>query len=133
MIKTVTAEMMNTAMYDLIIKSRELQPIDEELGWGVGDVLAQLLQEGGEFSEQVMIRAGKLPYKEPEFDGVFLEAADVIVCVIDAVAKMYPNDSPAMVLTKLSNAMNRKGIKWEGKVHDLLAIKKNENNVDLFD
>ena len=111
-----TGEMYTTSLYDLIKKSRIVQPLDVDLGWTIGDVLAQLLQETGEFSEQVMIRAGKLPHKEPEHEGVFLEAADAINCIVDAVAKLYPNDSPSEVLTKLSNAIDKKSDIWVDKV-----------------
>jgi len=111
-----TGEMLTASLYDLIKKSRIVQPLDDDLGWSIGDVLSQLLQEAGEFSEQVMIREGKLPHKEPDHDGVLLEAADAINCIVDAVSKQYPNDAPSAVLTKLSNAIDKKGDIWVEKV-----------------
>ena len=117
-----TPEMQTTCLYDLILRSRQLQPIDNDLGWVIGDVIAQATQELGEFSEQVMIKEGKLPHKTPESYGVFLEAADVIICVVDAVAKQHPNMSPAQVLSHLGWAINKKGDKWTEKV-----IKQHQN------
>jgi hypothetical protein len=111
-----TGEMLTASLYDLIKKSRKVQPLDADLGWSMGDTLSQLLQEAGEFSEQVMIKAGKLPHKEPEYDGVYLEAADAIGCIIDAVAKLHPDAPASAVLANLSNAIDKKGDIWVQKV-----------------
>ena len=84
-VKVRTPEMQSSCIYDTILKSRELQALtDAAEVWSMGDVMSQLLQEAGEFSEQVMIKAGKIPYKEGELDGDFLEAADIINCVVDS-------------------------------------------------
>ena len=93
-----TPEMLTACLYDTILKSRELQPLSAAYGWSIGDVLSQLLQEGGEFSEAIMIENGKLPHKEGEHDGDFLEAADVINCTIDALSKTRPSMSPAQIV-----------------------------------
>ena len=106
-----TPEMQTACLYDTIVKSRELQVISGQR-WSMGDVMSQLLQEGGEFSEQVMIANGKIPYKEGQPDGVFLEAADVFNCVIDAVAKTYPSMSPAQILARLAWAVDKKNESW---------------------
>ena len=118
-----TPEMLTGCLYDLILKVREVQPSDESLGWTIGDTMAQSIQELGEFSEQVMISEGKLQHKEAEYNGVALEAADVIICVMDAYVKQLPNESSSSLLQKLSNAMDKKSVKWIEKVEKQMADK----------
>ena len=118
-----TSEMLTACLYDLIRTSRGMQPYDVVVGWTIGDTIAQATQELGEFSEQVMISAGKIPHKEAEYNGIAYEAADVIICVIDAYTKQHPDESPAALLQKLSAAIDKKSEKWKVKVAKQVADK----------
>ena len=111
-----TPEMLTTCLYDLIVKSKEVQPLNKDIGWTLSDTLAQLLQEAGELSEEIMIRQGKLPHKTPKPNGDFLECADTIICAVDALATQNPTYSAAQLMSQLSWAIDKKSNKWVDKV-----------------
>lgn len=111
-----TSEMLTSCLYDLIAKSKAVQPLNDAIGWNAADTLSQLLQEAGELSEQIMIREGKLPHKEAEPRGDFLESADTIICVVDALSNQNPTHSPAQILVQLAWAIDKKSDIWVEKV-----------------
>jgi hypothetical protein len=53
-------------------------------------VLAHVMEEVGELSQEVIIAAGH-SYKEPGEDGVVGEAVDAILCVVDLIRIHNPN------------------------------------------
>ena len=74
--------------------------------------LAKLFEEGGEFSETVMHKLGYLPHKTPK-ETPFGEAADVIICLIDTLASVYPELSPGWIAEALENHIEAKRKKWQ--------------------
>ena len=79
--------------------------------------LAKLFEEGGEFSETVMHQQGFLPHKTPK-ETPFGEAADVIICLVDTLASLYPDLSPSWISEALQNHIEAKREKWQRVVID---------------
>lgn len=109
------AEYTTDAIYDTIILSRQIQPIEEKMGWAISDVIAKLFEEAGEFSEAVQIERGMIN-KKREYDAPFYEAADSMICIIDALSRLYPSRSPSQICTLLHHALRRKGGIWKNKM-----------------
>jgi len=105
-------EFDNDPLYDTFIISRKTQPDAEADDWSISDVLAKLAEESGEYTEAIQIERGKMPHKEKEPDAAFYEAADVITCLVDGLARTYPNKSPAQLCILLHHAIRKKGKVW---------------------
>lgn len=101
------------AIFETITLSRKIQPKADAVGWDLGDVLAKCTEELGEFSEAIQIKRGKMPHKEAVHNADVDEAADVLICVLDALARSYPDKPPSELHTMLSSALIKKGAKWE--------------------
>jgi NTP pyrophosphatase (non-canonical NTP hydrolase) len=74
--------------------------------------LGKLFEEGGEFSETVLHNQGYLPHKTPK-ESPFGEAADVLICLVDTLASLYPELSPAHIAATLENQVILKREKWQ--------------------
>jgi len=109
-------EHINDAMFDTIKLSRELQPLNEAVDWTIADSQIKITEEVGEFAEAVMIERGKITNKPRIMDAPFYEAADSIQCILDVLARVYPNMSPAQLCTLVHHAINKKNEKWAAKV-----------------
>jgi hypothetical protein len=79
--------------------------------------LGKVFEEGGEFSETVMHSLGYLPHKAPK-ESPFGEAADVIICLVDTLASVYPMLSPAHITDMLEEQLVIKSEKWKRVVID---------------
>lgn len=85
--------------------------------WTASEVLCKLFEEGGELSTAMLIETGKMPHKQlKQPDEVYEEAADVIICVLDALAKIYPDQEDNITINKLLNWLYTKMKKWNDKV-----------------
>lgn len=72
---------------------------------------AKLMEEVGEFAETVLVSHGYLAHKRvkerPEG-----EAADVVICVLDTLAGVYPQLSPERIIELLTEQIIKKRAKW---------------------
>ena len=77
---------------------------------------SKTMEELGEFSEALLHKLGYLPHKtmkEP-LEG---EAADVIICVLDALAGAYPELSATQLTIMLEEQLEKKSKKWEALIN----------------
>jgi hypothetical protein len=100
------------ALYETIKASRKVQDKNEAIGWSTTAVLAKMMEECGEFSEATLIAMGLTRHKEMEVDDPLLEAADVIICLMDALQRLYPKKAPDELYVSLSAAIDRKRERW---------------------
>lgn len=73
---------------------------------------AKIMEELGEFSEALLHKLGHLPHKEMK-EPIEGEAADVIICVIDALAGAYPDLSADELTLILEIQLRKKSNKWK--------------------
>ena len=74
--------------------------------------LAKAQSELGEFAEAILIEEGLVDKPLPE--SAFGEAADTIICILDALGKRYPEISAEWVIQNLETYLVRKHNKWTG-------------------
>lgn len=72
---------------------------------------AKTMEELGEFSEALLHKLGHLPHKVMK-EPIEGEAADVIICVIDALAGAYPELSADELSDMLKAQLKKKSQKW---------------------
>ncbi len=72
---------------------------------------AKLMEEVGEFSEALLHKLGHLPHKTMK-EPIEGEAADIILCVIDTLAGVYPELSAEELRTMLETQLTKKSQKW---------------------
>lgn len=72
---------------------------------------AKLMEEVGEFAETVLVAHGYLTHKKPK-EPPEGEAADVIICVLDTLAGVYPELSPEWLIDSLMVQLIKKRAKW---------------------
>ena len=70
------------------------------------------MEELGEFSEALLHKLGHLPHKEMK-EPIEGEAADVILCIIDALAGAYPEMTAEGLTSMLEWQLAKKSQKWE--------------------
>ena len=71
----------------------------------------KLMEEIGEFAETVLVAHGYLTHKKPK-ERPEGEAADVIICVLDTLAGVYPQLSPERIIEVLTEQLIKKRAKW---------------------
>jgi len=106
-----------SGIYSLIELSREIQPMEEEANWDISDVIVKLMEETGEFAEAVQITRGKINKNQEKF-AEFYEAADVIICIIDALSRLHPDMSTTNIHTFLNYCFRKKGKIWLEKMKE---------------
>jgi hypothetical protein len=79
--------------------------------------LGKLFEEGGEFSETVLYSQGYLTHKAPK-ESPFGEAADVMICLVDTLASIYPELSSERIVEILESQILIKRGKWQSVVID---------------
>lgn len=105
------------AIYEMLLESKRIEDKARELGWEVAEIIAQSTQEMGEFSEASMIKNGTIRHKELEHDNhPFEEAADTMICIMDALSRLYPHMPASQVYCTFLYWMTRKTDKWVNKV-----------------
>lgn len=109
-------EFDNDPLYDTILESRKLRPLVEAAEWSISDVLTKLTEETGEFAEAIQIERGKMSHKEQELDAPFYEFGDVITCLVDALARTYPDKSPAQLCILIHHAIRKTTKVWSDGV-----------------
>ena len=72
---------------------------------------AKAMEELGEFSEALLHKLGHLPHKTMK-EPIEGEAADVIICIIDALAGAYPELSADELHKMLKAQVEKKSQKW---------------------
>ena len=105
------------AIYEMIKNARAIKPMAEALGWQVSDILAKSVEELGEFSTACLIKQGKIRNKTLEHaDQPFDEAADVMICLLDAITRLYPDMPASEVYILFLCYVDKKRAKWVDKV-----------------
>lgn len=105
----------NESIYEAIRASRRIAPIS---GKDINFTIAKSVEELGEFSTAVLVEQGFITNKVNEHDAVFNESADVILCIVDILAKLYPNKAASEIYVSLLGAIDRKCEKWEQTVDE---------------
>lgn len=72
---------------------------------------SKTMEELGEFSEALLHKLGHLPHKTMK-EPIEGEAADVIICIIDALTGAYPELTPTQLNDMLMHQLNLKSQKW---------------------
>ena len=104
-------------VYETIKNAKAIEPIAEALEWKVSDILAKSMEELGEFSTACLIKQGKIRNKTLEHDHQpFEEAADVLICMLDAITRLYPNMAASEVYPLFLYWIDKKRQKWVDKV-----------------
>lgn len=105
------------AVYETIKNAKAIKPMAEALEWGVSDVLAKSIEELGEFSTACLIKQGKIRDKILEHDyQPFEEAADTMICMLDAITRLYPNMAASEIYILFLHYVDSKRKKWVDKV-----------------
>jgi len=103
-------------VYDVLKKSKDLIPFAEAVDWTISDTFTKGIEEFGEFSEACMIRLGKLKTKDPVTDDdIVAEAADITICILDALARVLPNKSASELFVLFGYMLEKKSDKWVSK------------------
>ena len=107
------------AIYELLKASREVTPMAKAIDWSISDTLAKSTEELGEFAEAVMVRSGKLKNKMAEHEYAPVdEAADVLICLMDSLTRLYPDKSPSELYCLFLYYVEKKTQKWVNKLTD---------------
>lgn len=77
---------------------------------------AKIMEELGEFSEALLHKLGHLPHKTMK-EPIEGEAADVIICVVDALAGVYPSLNADELYEMLQLQLSKKSDKWVKVMH----------------
>ena len=72
---------------------------------------AKIMEEVGEFSEALLFKLGHLPHKNMK-EPIEGEAADIILCVIDTLASVYPELTASELSDMLEKQLTKKSQKW---------------------
>lgn len=105
------------AVYEMLKESRRIAGMAEKLDWEIADVIAKATEELGEFSTAVQIKNGKIRNKTNDHEyAPFDEGADVLICVLDAISRSYPDMPASQVYCLFLHWMNKKCQKWVNKV-----------------
>ena len=105
------------SLYETLKESKRIEPMAEALDWNVAEIITQVTQEMGEFSEACMIKNGTIRHKELEHPyHPFEEGADVLICVLDALSRLYPEKPASEIYCLFLYWMTRKCGKWVNKV-----------------
>lgn len=81
--------------------------------WPILASLAKLTEEVGETSEATLVELGFM--RKDLKEGITGEAADVIICLLDILARVRSYQSPEELLTELDAELHRKSLKWYEK------------------
>lgn len=114
------------AIYEMLKESRRIKPMAKELDWQVADIIAKATEELGEFSTAVQVHDGKIRNKvnDHEYSPID-EAADVTICVLDALVRIYPNKPASEIYCLFLYYIDKKCQKWVNKVEEEYQERKN--------
>ncbi len=71
-------------------------------------LLCKLTEECGELAEAVLVERGFKPHKTLEPDAAIAEAADVLMCLLLLLGRLYPTRSPEELAALLTGQANDK-------------------------
>lgn len=71
-------------------------------------LLCKLTEECGELAEAVLVERGFKPHKTLESDAAIAEAADVLMCLLLLLGRLYPTRPPAELAAQLTGQANEK-------------------------
>lgn len=90
----------------VVTETRKFEPMSpSELG-------LKGAEEYGEFGTAVLVETGRLAHKELK-EPSFGEAADVILCMVSALAKLHPHMTPAEISDELARWLYLKQLKYD--------------------
>lgn len=71
-------------------------------------LLCKLTEECGELAEAVLVERGFKPHKKLEPEAAIAEAADVLLCMLLVLSRLYPGLTPEQLATRLSQRADEK-------------------------
>jgi len=71
-------------------------------------LLCKLTEESGELAEAVLVQRGYKPHKTLPADASIDEAADVLLCLLLVLSRLYPERSPAQLAGQLAERIDGK-------------------------
>lgn len=71
-------------------------------------LLCKLTEECGELAEAVLVERGFKPHKTLERDAAIAEAADVLMCLLLLLGRLYPNRPTEELAALLTGQANEK-------------------------
>jgi NTP pyrophosphatase (non-canonical NTP hydrolase) len=71
-------------------------------------LLCKLTEESGELAEAVLVQRGYKPHKTLPADASIDEAADVLLCLLLVLSRLYPERSPAQLAAQLAERIDGK-------------------------
>lgn len=71
-------------------------------------LLCKLTEECGELAEAVLVERGFKPHKTLEPDAAIAEAADVLMCLLLLLGRLYPSRPPEELAAMLTGQANEK-------------------------
>lgn len=71
-------------------------------------LLCKLTEECGELAEAVLVERGFKPHKTLEPEAAIAEAADVLLCILLVLSRLYPGLTPEQLATRLSQQADHK-------------------------
>lgn len=104
-------EQLERAFNYIIDTGRTVDPTK----WVVSDAVAKLFEEGGEFSQAIQTKVGKLKKDLPK-NAHFDECADVIMCTLDTLSQACPELSPAELISRIIEYIHIKVPIWQKKI-----------------
>ena len=71
-------------------------------------LLCKLTEECGELAEAVLVERGFKPHKTLEPEAAIAEAADVLLCMLLVLSRLYPGLTPEQLAARLSQQADHK-------------------------
>lgn len=90
----------------VVTQTREFEPMTAT------ELALKGSEESGEFSCAVLVETGAIRHKSLK-EPTFGEAADTILCQVSALAKLYPDMSPAEIAEELAKWLHIKQLKYD--------------------
>lgn len=106
------------SIYRTLLKARKSAGVTRN----ASDVMCNLATEFGQFSEAVQVERGIVTRDDAlELNASISEGADMIICILDVLAKTHPNRSPSEICTLLHREITVRSDKTLN-VGELLAV-----------
>ena len=82
----------------------------------------KMTEECGEFAEALLHQQGFLPHKTMK-EPIEGEVADVIICVLDTLRAVYPEQTPAEFLAMVQYQIDKKSARWANIIEQANTVK----------
>lgn len=75
-------------------------------------LLCKLTEESGELAEAVLVQRGYKPHKILPTDAAIDETADVVLCLLLVLSRLYPERSPEQLAAELAKHIDSKLVRY---------------------